>query len=128
MLGVSTQCKKSSSKLREALIEVFERLSWGETLRQDDFKSQVNERSSLFVGYRQQDSHEFLTTLLDLIDEDYKKTEEEEEDRAMADAPVSPEEEEPTCQEGQQAGSHQEQQAAQALHHHEDNNKSSLKK
>jgi len=68
------QCapEEEDSKLREALIAVLDKLAEGETLRPDEFKNRVDERSPLFVGYLQQDSHEFLTTLLDLIDEDYK--------------------------------------------------------
>mmetsp|Transcript_97963 Transcript_97963/g.146942 ORF Transcript_97963/g.146942 Transcript_97963/m.146942 type:complete len:571 (-) Transcript_97963:95-1807(-) len=66
------------SKLRESLVEILERLRNGENVRPEEFKSVVDERSPLFIGYRQQDSHEFLTTLLDLLDEDYKKKDEEE--------------------------------------------------
>ena len=89
------------SKFREALVNVWEKLDKGETIRPDDFKSQVDDRSSLFIGYRQQDSHEFLTALLDLLDEDYKKKDEEqqqEEDQNMQDAAgqgASSQEEEP---------------------------------
>jgi ubiquitin C-terminal hydrolase len=46
-------------------------LAAGETVHPDEFKDAVDERSRLFIGYRQQDSHEFLITLLDLLDEDY---------------------------------------------------------
>ena len=44
-----------------------------------DFKRVIDERSSLFVGYLQQDSHEFLTTLLDLLNEDYEQPKPDEE-------------------------------------------------
>ena len=66
------------SKLRQSLVDVLTRLNNGETVRPDDFKTVVDERTSLFIGYRQQDSHEFLTTLLDLLDEDFKKKDEDE--------------------------------------------------
>ena len=58
--------------LRKAFLEVIESLSTGETVRPNDFKRLLDERTPLFLGYRQQDSHEFLTTLFDLLDEDYK--------------------------------------------------------
>jgi ubiquitin C-terminal hydrolase len=61
-------------KLRDEFLNVIERLSNGETVRPDAFKSAVDERSPLFLGYRQQDAHEFLTALLDLLDEDYRRT------------------------------------------------------
>lgn len=60
------------SKLRQALLHVMERLGSGETVEPEQLKHEIDERSPLFIGYLQQDSHEFLTTLLDLLDEDYK--------------------------------------------------------
>lgn len=69
----ATETVVEAPKLRVALLEVLERLASGETFRPDDFKRCMDERTTLFQGYRQQDSHEFLTTLLDIIDEDYKK-------------------------------------------------------
>jgi ubiquitin C-terminal hydrolase len=60
------------SKLRQALLHVMERLGNGETVEPEQLKQEIDERSPLFLGYLQQDSHEFLTTLLDLLDEDYK--------------------------------------------------------
>jgi ubiquitin C-terminal hydrolase len=66
------------------------RLRDGETVRPDGFKRVIDERSPLFVGFDQQDSHEFLTTLLDLIDTDYtKKADEEQQDESMETASVS---------------------------------------
>ena len=62
----------ADSALRKELLSVLQRLDRGETVQPDSFKNQVDERSPLFIGYRQQDAHEFLTTLLDLLDEDYK--------------------------------------------------------
>jgi ubiquitin C-terminal hydrolase len=64
-------------RLRRAFLTLMDRLSSGETVRPEEFKSAMDEKSPLFVGFRQQDSHEFLTTLLDLLDEDYKQKEEE---------------------------------------------------
>lgn len=66
--------QEETSTLREALLEVLDSLQKGETLQPDAFKNKIDERSPLFIGYRQQDSHEFLTALLNLLDEDYKKT------------------------------------------------------
>ena len=63
----------TESKLRDLLLNVLERLERGETLRPTALKREIDEKTPLFIGYRQQDSHEFLTTLLDLIDEEYKK-------------------------------------------------------
>lgn len=71
--------------LRQALVSVLERLAHGETFSPDAFKSKVDERSPLFIGYRQQDAHEFLTTLLDLVDEDYKKKDEPPQPPAVDD-------------------------------------------
>jgi ubiquitin C-terminal hydrolase len=81
------------SKLRQALLHVMERLGNGETVEPEKLKQEIDERSPLFIGYLQQDSHEFLTTLLDLLDEDYKvkpPPQEEEEESAMEvpDAPM----------------------------------------
>jgi ubiquitin C-terminal hydrolase len=61
-----------SQSLRDALLDVMERLGKGEAVRPNDLKRCIDSRTSLFLGYHQQDSHEFLTTLLDIIDEDYK--------------------------------------------------------
>ena len=58
--------------LRDALLDVMDRLGNGQTVSPNDLKRCIDSRTSLFLGYRQQDSHEFLTTLLDIIDEDYK--------------------------------------------------------
>jgi ubiquitin C-terminal hydrolase len=63
----------SNTNLRMAYLDLVDRLQYPGTVSPDAFKEALDERSSLFLGYRQQDSHEFLTTLLDLLDEDYKK-------------------------------------------------------
>lgn len=62
-------------KLRDEFLKLIQSLQEGETVRPDAFKKAVDERSPLFVGYRQQDAHEFLTTLLDLLDEAYQAPE-----------------------------------------------------
>lgn len=67
---------KVESTLRNEFLQVLERLGNGETTSPAALKRAVDTLSPLFVGYRQQDSHEFLTTLLDLLDEAYKKTDE----------------------------------------------------
>jgi ubiquitin C-terminal hydrolase len=62
----------SSSSVSASLTNVFERLAKGDTFRPEDFKRHIDSRTTLFTGFFQQDSHEFVTTLLDLIDEEYK--------------------------------------------------------
>eukprot|EP00977_Amphora_coffeiformis_P030372 scaffold46520_cov176-Amphora_coffeaeformis.AAC.1 len=66
------QRPKEDSPLHTALLDLWDRLERGETVRPEEVKRLIDERSCLFEGYDQQDSHEFLTTLLDLLDEDYK--------------------------------------------------------
>jgi ubiquitin C-terminal hydrolase len=74
-------------ELRQAFLDVVQQLKAGKTVRPEAFKEVMDERSPLFVGFRQQDSHEFLTTLLDMLDEDYKrKVEEEKEEEEEGDA------------------------------------------
>ncbi|KAG7370836.1 ubiquitin carboxyl-terminal hydrolase [Nitzschia inconspicua] len=76
----------TKSVIRDALLELLQKLSNGETVRPDEFKKCIDNRTGLFLGYLQQDSHEFLTTLLDLIDEEYKKKDEKEEDAQSTDS------------------------------------------
>mmetsp|Transcript_28426 Transcript_28426/g.59367 ORF Transcript_28426/g.59367 Transcript_28426/m.59367 type:complete len:750 (-) Transcript_28426:154-2403(-) len=57
----------------ETYLELFAKLRKGETVEPTELKQVLDERSPLFCGYQQQDAHEFITTLLDLLDEDYKK-------------------------------------------------------
>lgn len=64
---------REDSILRRALLSLWDKLERGENVRPDEVKRIIDERSCLFEGYEQQDAHEFLTTLLDLLDEDYKK-------------------------------------------------------
>jgi ubiquitin C-terminal hydrolase len=59
-------------RLRLEFLSILGALRRGETVHPEEFKKVVDERSPLFVGYRQQDAHEFLTTLLDLLDEVYQ--------------------------------------------------------
>ena len=66
------QTPKEDSPLYRALLNLWDRLERGETVKPEEVKRLIDERSCLFEGYDQQDSHEFLTTLLDLLDEDYK--------------------------------------------------------
>ena len=68
----------SAVALRSAFLDMMRRLQTGETVHPGHFKTAIDERSPLFVGYRQQDSHEFLTTLLELLDDDYKKKRDED--------------------------------------------------
>lgn len=70
----TTGDSKDNHTLREALLVLVRRLHQGETVSPHAFKRVVDDKSPLFQGYRQQDAHEFLTTLLDLIDEDCKRT------------------------------------------------------
>ena len=64
-----------ASDLRAHLLDTLRCLARGDTVRPNQLKEAIDERSPLFTGYRQQDAHEFLTTLLDLLDEDYKREE-----------------------------------------------------
>jgi len=72
-------------KLRSAFLDLMQRLNNGETVHPHEFKAVIDERSPLFVGYRQQDSHEFITNLLDFLDEDYTVKKENEAYSATAD-------------------------------------------
>lgn len=62
----------SKLRLRLEFLSILRALQRGETVHPEEFKKVVDERSPLFVGFRQQDAHEFLTTLLDLLDEVYQ--------------------------------------------------------
>jgi ubiquitin C-terminal hydrolase len=57
--------------LKHEFVTLIQSLQNGETVRPDAFKKAFDQRSTLFIGYRQQDAHEFLTTLLNLLDEVY---------------------------------------------------------
>eukprot|EP00797_Seminavis_robusta_P014139 Sro214_g088710.2 (486) ;mRNA; r:29201-30658 len=71
---------EEAKSVRQAFLELMETLRGGEAVSPDDFKRALDERTSLFLGFRQEDSHEFLTTLLDILDEDYKVKPEPVED------------------------------------------------
>ena len=85
--------------LRDCLIEVLESLNRGETVSPREFKDVIDERTPLFVGFRQQDAHELLSTLIDLLDEDYKKKVEQKENQDEDEIMSSPEEAGESCQE-----------------------------
>lgn len=74
--ALQQQSPPQESPLRDALLHVFDRLRAGETVRPDRFKELLDEKTCLFEGFQQQDAHEFLTTLLDLLEEDYKEKKE----------------------------------------------------
>lgn len=59
--------------LRHAVVDLTRRLMLGETVRPELLKIAIDQRSPLFHGFRQQDANELLVTLLDLLDEEYKK-------------------------------------------------------
>jgi len=84
----SENMNDNDKKLRRSFLDLLGRLSSGEIVRPAEFKQIIDERSSLFVGYMQQDSHEFLTTLLDLIDEGYQKKTDDSEDEEMEEEPT----------------------------------------
>mmetsp|Transcript_4063 Transcript_4063/g.8876 ORF Transcript_4063/g.8876 Transcript_4063/m.8876 type:complete len:705 (-) Transcript_4063:76-2190(-) len=76
------QQEDESNNVLDALLEVSSRLNKGETVHPEGLKSALDERSPLFCGYEQQDAHEFITTLLDLLDEDYKKQQQQQIEEA----------------------------------------------
>lgn len=82
--------------LRQAFLDVMSQLAAGETVHPDEFKDAIDERSSLFIGYRQQDSHEFLITLLDLLDEDYMPKKKSEDKVAEAVSETASTDEQPS--------------------------------
>ncbi|GAX16214.1 hypothetical protein FisN_3Hh304 [Fistulifera solaris] len=69
----SQTVNENGNGLRTEFLKLMRLLREGKTVQPHDFKTAIDSRSSLFVGFRQQDAHEFLTTLLDLLDEDYKE-------------------------------------------------------
>jgi ubiquitin C-terminal hydrolase len=75
---------ESRLELRKAFLDLQQSMRGGISVSPSAFKRAMDARSSLFIGYRQQDSHEFLTNLLDLLDEDYHVKEQDvKEDEAM---------------------------------------------
>lgn len=81
VLRLDESAPEEESELRKQFLGVLERVQRGETVNPTEFKKAIDARSPLFVGYRQQDSHEFLTTLLDLLDADYKQKTNEGDDK-----------------------------------------------
>lgn len=77
--------RENESDLCRTFLDVMERLRKGKTVDIETFKAVIDDRSPLFVGYDQQDAHEFITTLLDLIDSDCKKAGNFKEDKDMPD-------------------------------------------
>ena len=71
--GLNWQDIADNGVLSRALVTLLQDLQKGDTVHPEEFKETMDQVSPLFVGYRQQDSHEFLITLLDLLDEEYKK-------------------------------------------------------
>ena len=69
---------EESSSLLDTFLDVIVRLRKGETLEPAVFKQVLDKRTALFCGYQQQDAHEFITTLLDVLDEDHKKQSQKE--------------------------------------------------
>ena len=65
------QCEEKL-QLRQEYLTVMKKLQSEKKVHPEAFKKVLDTRSHLFVGYRQQDCHEFTTTLLDLLSEDYK--------------------------------------------------------
>lgn len=64
---------KEFATVLASFVDVYLRLRSGETVEPRALKQVLDQRSSLFIGYQQQDSHEFITTILDFLDEDFKK-------------------------------------------------------
>jgi len=60
-------------ELRNAFADLVGRLDRGEDAEPAALKGVVDRRTPLFEGYEQQDAHEFVTSVLDLLDEEYKK-------------------------------------------------------
>jgi len=81
------KCHPENDTLRELLVDILSSLEKGETVHPSNLKQFLDQRTCLFQGYRQQDSHELLTTLIDFLDEDYKKA--CHNDQEMQDATTS---------------------------------------
>jgi ubiquitin C-terminal hydrolase len=76
----------TTSPLLTSLLDLLLQLRNGKAVvRISDFKDIVDDRSRLFVGYDQQDAHEFITTLLDLIDTDCRAKASRKDDDACVD-------------------------------------------
>jgi len=86
--------KQIDTTLRDAFLDVIGALAKGETVRPERLKEAMDNRSTLFVGYDQEDAHEFLSTLLDLLDEDYQKIEKMRKEDVIEEKEEENEEEE----------------------------------
>ena len=98
--------------LRQEFLILMRDLRNGETVHPANFKKAVDDRSHLFQGYRQQDSHEFLTTLLDLLDEVYQPTtsnDSSDSDDTTSNTNTSGEETKEEPKEGQQESTDNDQ-------------------
>lgn len=71
---------RQSSPLRNEFFNVYRRLLASETVSPHDLKRILDDHTPLFHGYYQQDAHEFLTTFLDLLDEDFKSNNDKNND------------------------------------------------
>lgn len=70
-LETTTAPESHQPNLRLVFLDTMASLAEGKTVSPTEFKQALDERTSLFLGYHQEDSHEFLTKFLDLIDADY---------------------------------------------------------
>jgi ubiquitin C-terminal hydrolase len=61
----------SSNRVYQELVTLLQQIQGGQTVAPSALKEAMDEASPLFVGYRQHDAHEFLTTLLDLLNDLY---------------------------------------------------------
>lgn len=89
-LASADDSDSASSPLRQEFLNVLNELRSGDgdAISPSDFKRVMDERSPLFVGYRQQDSHEFVTTLIDLLDQDYQKKKNDDQDEQNTTTPI----------------------------------------
>ena len=74
LIGSTDPTETDDGKLqfRKEFLKLMDLLKQGGSVNPEDLKKAIDDRIPLFVGYRQQDSHEFLTTLLDLLNEDFQ--------------------------------------------------------
>jgi ubiquitin C-terminal hydrolase len=62
-----------TAPLRRAVTTLMHNLRNQPVVRPELLKAAIDQQSTLFHGYRQQDANELLVTLLDLLDEEYKR-------------------------------------------------------
>lgn len=63
----------NNKTLLQAFLEVVLRLRKGVTVSPVEVKQVLDLKTQLFSGYQQQDAHEFITTFLDMINEEVQK-------------------------------------------------------